>query len=74
MTRHGLVEWSRSEHDRRAKEIIASAEGKRRYERLRRAIVEDNARLLAFYSPSARQGAITILRQLADRAAGAPRT
>jgi len=72
MTRHALVEWSRPEHDRRAKQIGASAEGKRRYERLRRAIVQDNARLLASYSPAARQAAITILRQLADRAGGAP--
>jgi DNA-binding MarR family transcriptional regulator len=71
MARHGLVEWSRPEHDRRAKEIVASGEGKRRYERLRRAIVEDNAKLLTSYSPSERRAAITILRQLADRAAGA---
>ncbi|HEY7027663.1 MAG TPA: MarR family transcriptional regulator [Gemmatimonadales bacterium] len=70
MTRRGLVEWSRPEHDRRAKEILASREGKRRYVRLRRAIVEDNARLLASYSPAARQAAITILWQLAARAAG----
>jgi DNA-binding MarR family transcriptional regulator len=70
MARHGLVGWSRPEHDRRAKEIVASGEGKRRYERLRRAITEDNARLLASYSPGARQAAITILRQLVDRAAG----
>ena len=71
MTRRGLVEWSRAKHDRRAKEIVASGEGKRRYERLRHAIMGDNARLLASYSPSERQAAITILRQLADRAAGA---
>jgi DNA-binding MarR family transcriptional regulator len=70
MTRRGLVEWSRAKHDRRAKEIVASGEGKRRYERLRHAIMGDNARLLASYSPSERQTAITILRQLADRAAG----
>jgi len=71
MTRHDLVEWSRPEHDRRAKEIVASGEGRRRYERLRRAILADNTRLLASYTPSERQAAITILRQLADRAAGA---
>jgi len=71
MTRHALVEWSRPEHDRRAKQIVASAEGKRRYQRLRRAIVQDNARLLASYPPEARQAAITILRQLAERASGA---
>src|SRR5258706_1457080 len=47
MTQHGLVEWSRPEHDRRAKAIVASAEGRRRYQRLRRAIVRHNARLLA---------------------------
>ena len=71
MKRHGLVEWSRPEHDRRAMWIVASAEGKRRYERLRRAIVRENARLLASYAPAARRAAITILRQLAQRAEGA---
>jgi DNA-binding MarR family transcriptional regulator len=73
MTRHGLVEWSRPEHDLRAKQIVASAEGRRRYERLRRAIVRDNARLLASYTPAARRAIITALRQLAHRAGGAPR-
>lgn len=68
MSRRGLVEWSRHEHDRRAMSIVASAEGKRRYERLRRAIVRENARLLASYPPAARRAAITILRQLVDRA------
>jgi MarR family transcriptional regulator, 2-MHQ and catechol-resistance regulon repressor len=68
MKRHGLVEWSRPEHDRRAMWIVASAEGKRRYERLRRAIVRENARLLASYPPTARRAAITILRQLVHRA------
>ena len=73
MTRHGLVEWSRPEHDLRAKQIVASPEGRRRYERLRRAIVRDNARLLASYTPAARRAIITALRQLAHRAGGAPR-
>ncbi len=68
MTRRGLVEWSRPEHDRRAKKIVASREGKRRYERHRRAIVRTNARLLASYTPAARRAAIAVLRQLADRA------
>ena len=72
MTGHGLVEWSRPEHDRRGKQIVASPEGRRRYQRLRRAIVRDNARLLASYPPAARQAAITILRQLVQRASGAP--
>ena len=70
MKRHGLVEWTRPEHDRRAMWIVASAEGKRRYGRLRRAIVRENARLLASYAPAARRGAITILRQLVQRAEG----
>ena len=70
MTRHGLIEWSRAKHDRRAKAIVASREGRRRYQRLRRAILADNTRLLASFTPSERQAAITILRQLADRAAG----
>jgi DNA-binding MarR family transcriptional regulator len=73
MTRHGLVEWSRPEHDLRAKRIVASPEGRRRYERLRSAIVRDNARLLAAYTPAARRAVITALRELAQRAGGAPR-
>ena len=70
MTKHGLVEWSRPKHDRRAKRIVASREGRRRYERLRRAIVRDNVRLLASYTPAARRAVITALRQLALRASG----
>ena len=69
MTRNGLVEWSRPEHDLRAKQIVASTDGKRRYERLRRAIVRDNAGLLATYSPAARRAVINVLRKLAQRAA-----
>ena len=68
MKRHGLVEWSRPQHDRRAMWIVASAAGKRRYERLRRALVRENAQLLASYAPAARRAAITLLRQLVDRA------
>jgi hypothetical protein len=51
--------------------IVASAEGKRRYEQLRRAIVRENARLLASYPPAQRRAAIKLLRQLVDRAQGA---
>jgi len=43
------------------------------YERLRRAIVRENARLLGSYPPAARQAAIKILRQLVDRAQGVAR-
>jgi DNA-binding MarR family transcriptional regulator len=68
MKRHGLVEWSRPQHDRRAMWIVASAAGKQRYERLRRALVRENAQLLASYAPGARRAAITLLRQLVDRA------
>lgn len=68
MERAGLIEWSRPDHDQRAKQIVASSEGKRRYGRLRRAIVRDNARLLATYSPGARTAIIKALRQLAARA------
>lgn len=71
MTGHGLVEWSRLEEDRRAMRIVASAEGRRRYEALRRAIVRENARLLASYSPAERRAAIRLLRQLTDQAEGA---
>lgn len=73
MKRHGLVEWSRPQHDRRAMWIVASAEGKQRYERLRRALVRENARLLASYAPAPRRAAITLLRQLVDRARDARR-
>jgi len=73
MTQHGLVEWSRPERDRRAKQIVASREGRRRYQLLRRALVRDNARLLASYSPAARRAAITILLQLVRRAESAQR-
>jgi DNA-binding MarR family transcriptional regulator len=71
MTRHGLVEWSRPAHDLRAKQITASAEGRRRYARLRRSIVRDNERLLASYTPTARRAVIAVLGELARRASGA---
>lgn len=73
MARHDLVRWSRPAHDRRAKRIVASPEGKRRLGRLRRAIVADNARLLASYPPAARQAVIAALLQLAQRSSGAAR-
>lgn len=65
MDKSKLIEWSRPDHDQRAKQIVASREGKRRYGRLRRAIVCNNARLLAAYSPAARAAIIKALRQLA---------
>src|SRR5262245_7387455 len=65
MKRNGLVTWSRPEHDRRAKRIAASAKGTRLYARHRAAIVSDNARLLAFYSPSGRRAIVSALRKLA---------
>jgi MarR family transcriptional regulator, 2-MHQ and catechol-resistance regulon repressor len=70
MTRRGMAEWSRREDDRRAKRIVASAEGKRRYGRLRQTIVRDNARLLASYPAAARRNAISILWQLVGRVTG----
>ena len=68
MERSGLVEWSRPDHDQRAKQIVASREGRRRYGRLRRAIVRDNVGLLAAYSPAERAAVIRALHQLALRA------
>jgi DNA-binding MarR family transcriptional regulator len=68
MERHGLIAWSRPEHDRRGKLIVASREGTRRYQRLRRAIIRDNARLLAAYSATERRAILSALRQLAARA------
>src|SRR2546425_5836019 len=53
MKRRGPVEWSRPEHDRRAMWIVAPAEGKRRYERLPRAILGENPRLPTAYPPAA---------------------
>ena len=68
MERHGLIEWSRPEHDQRGKRIVASREGRRRYERLRGAIIRDNARLLASYSAAERRAIVGALAQLAARA------
>jgi DNA-binding MarR family transcriptional regulator len=68
MKRHGLVEWSRPAADRRAISIVPTAEGKRRYDRLRQAITRDNVRLLSSYAPAARRAAIAILEQLVQRA------
>jgi MarR family 2-MHQ and catechol resistance regulon transcriptional repressor len=70
MARAGLVDWTRSEDDQRAKRIVASREGKRRYGNLRRAIVRDNARLLASYAPNARKTIITALWQLTNQGSG----
>ena len=67
MKRRGLIEWSRPAEDRRAIAIVATAQGKQRYERLRRAIIRENARLLTSYAPAARRAAITILEQLVQR-------
>ena len=72
MSRHGLVEWSRIERDRRELRIVASVEGRRRYARHRRAIERENARLLASYSPSGQRAIITALRRLTERASGPP--
>ena len=67
MARRGLVNWSRPDHDRRAKQIVASREGTRRYERLRRAIIRDNARLLSAYKPAERRAIVGALRKLVRR-------
>jgi DNA-binding MarR family transcriptional regulator len=68
MERSGLVELTRPEHDKRSIWIVASAEGRRRYQQHRRAIERDNARFLASYSPAERRAAIKILRTLVERA------
>ncbi len=72
MAKNGLVTWSRPEHDQRVMQIVASAEGRRRYARHRRAIEMENAKLLASYSPTARRAVIRALHQLTQRAGGAP--
>jgi DNA-binding MarR family transcriptional regulator len=74
MERHRLVEWSRPAHDRRAKVIVASREGKRRYQRLRSSITRANARLLKAYSPAQRRAVISMLERLTRRAEAARRT
>ena len=71
MERNGLVEWSRPAHDLRAKVIVASREGKRRYGRLRTSIVRANARLLKAYSAAERRAVITALERLTRRAIAA---
>jgi len=68
MADSGLIEWSRHESDQRAKHIVASREGEKRYTRMRAAIIKQNEQLLADYSPAARKAVIKALRQLADRA------
>jgi len=73
MKRRGLVKLSRPGSDGRAMWIVASAEGKRRYARLRGAIIREQARLLASYTPAERRAAIKILRQLAARALSSKR-
>jgi DNA-binding MarR family transcriptional regulator len=70
MARRGLVAWSRAPDDARVKAIVATAEGRRRYVRLRDAIIADNARLLAAYTPGQRRAIVSSLRQLAERSAG----
>jgi len=67
MKRRGLVEWSRSPDDARAMAIAATGDGRGRYRRLRAAIVRDNARLLADYTPAERRAIVAALRQLAGR-------
>ena len=68
MTARGLVDWSRAEDDRRTMAIVATAEGRHRYRRLRRAIVRDNERLLEAYGSSERRAAVRLLDVLAVRA------
>jgi DNA-binding MarR family transcriptional regulator len=67
MQRRGLVDGRRSAGDRRAMAIAASKKGRRRYERLRHAIVRDNERLLAQYPAAERRAIVDVLRRLADR-------
>jgi DNA-binding MarR family transcriptional regulator len=65
MERSRLIEWSRPEYDQREKHIMASREGKKRYTRMRAAIVRQNEQLLAEYSSAGRKAVIKALRQLA---------
>jgi hypothetical protein len=64
MERSRLIEWSRPEYDQREKHIMASREGKKRYTRMRTAIVRQNEELLAEYSPAGRKAVIKALQQL----------
>lgn len=72
MTRSGLVSWSRTPEDRRGKLIVATPEGRRRYQRHRQAVVKDNVRLLATHPPAVRRALIDLLEQLTPRAGSAP--
>ena len=67
MTRKGLVKWSTLPDDRRTKQVVASAEGARRYKQLRTAIIRQNARLLATYSSGARRAIIATFQRLTGR-------
>ncbi|HEU5219583.1 MAG TPA: hypothetical protein VFU23_13065, partial [Gemmatimonadales bacterium] len=71
MERNGLVQWSRPAHDLRAKVIVASQEGRRRYQRLRTSITRANARLLKAYRPAERRAVITALERLTRQAIAA---
>jgi DNA-binding MarR family transcriptional regulator len=67
MEQAGLIQWSRPDHDRRAKLIVASHDGRAKYQRLRRSIVAANGRWLKRYSPRERRAIIRALSELADR-------
>ena len=68
MAQTKLIEITRPDHDQREKRIVASREGRKRYTRMRAAIVKQNEQLLAGYSAAGRRAAIKALRQLAERA------
>jgi DNA-binding MarR family transcriptional regulator len=67
MEEAGLIAFTRPDHDRRAKQLVASTEGRKRYRRLRHAIVRANAALLKTYRPRERSAVIRALNELADR-------
>ncbi|MBY0497985.1 MAG: MarR family winged helix-turn-helix transcriptional regulator [Cyanobacteria bacterium] len=72
MTRARLIDIERGEHDQREKFIVASREGRKRYTRMRAAIVRQNEQLLSEYSAAGRKAVIKALRQLAERASTRP--
>jgi DNA-binding MarR family transcriptional regulator len=67
MAKRHLIRVSRPSHDGRGRWIETSTEGRRRYERLRRGLVRDNARFLASCSKAVRRAIVTSLQRLAAR-------
>lgn len=65
MLRRGFVRRGADPGDGRAMRLESTATGRRRYARVRRDLVAENARLLKEFSPATRQNLIRLIRALA---------